>query len=52
MFRVPNRARGNGELYEPRTFDHSNAPTHTVYQSNLFSVVSASSRSFCTFFRL
>jgi hypothetical protein len=25
-------------------------PAHTVYQSNLFSVVSASSRSFCTFF--
>ena len=29
---------------------HSHTPAHTVYQSNLFSVVSASSRSFCTFF--
>ena len=28
----------------------SHTPAHTVYQSNLFSVVSASSRSFCTFF--
>jgi hypothetical protein len=50
MFCVSNRARRGGELYDPRPFHLSHTPTRVVYQSNLFSVVSASSRSFCTFF--
>ena len=50
MFRFSSRPCSVGELYDPRPFDLSHTPAHTVYQSNLFSVVSASSRSFCTFF--
>lgn len=50
MFRFSSRPCSVGELYDPRTLDLSHALPHTVYQSNLFNVVSASSRSFCTFF--